>query len=61
MDVNVTCWCADTYEVKTSYYSSAFLQGAKVIDLLEGLLSVIESLNLDKVMSVATDGPKVNI
>ncbi|XP_018904920.2 uncharacterized protein [Bemisia tabaci] len=61
MDVNVIYWCADTNEVKTSYYSSAFLQGAKAIDLLEGLISVIESLNLEKVMSVSMDGPNVNI
>lgn len=60
LDVNVRFWDSSDNNVKTVYFTSAFLGRTTASHLLEALLESSKPLDLKKLIQLSMDGPNVN-
>lgn len=60
MDIVIRFWDLNNEQVSTRYLTSAFLTGAKAVDLLNNFKSALEGVNMKNMVQVSMDGPNVN-
>lgn len=60
MDLTIRFWNEENSEVSTRYLGSVFLGHSTAVDLLNGFLSGLDQLDINKLLQVSLDGPNVN-
>lgn len=60
MDINVRFWDDVKDEVSVRYFTSAFLDRSRAVDLLEAFQKAMTPLESKKILQISMDGPNVN-